>query len=287
MRRLCLGLVLFLLSGLALQAQPSDDLLVERDLSQQIPPVPESIQIISFNLHGPPGEHIDQVLDAIQKDQPLSDAHVLLLQEVNRDHAESANRNVGLELARRLKMHYAYAVEMEYQQGGGERGLAILSRFPMQETRRLLLPVEGPGGRRRIALGTTLQLGQARLRLYNLHLETRISSDQRAQQIQAILKDAREFQSLPTVIAGDFNTITSRAVTKMFQVLEGAGFATPLSGDKITFRRAFLVRMVLDWIWGRDVSFEEAAVESKIRVSDHRPLWFKIPLAALSRGSSR
>ena len=197
---------------------------------------------------------------------------------MNRDHAGSANRDIGLELARRLKTHYAYAVEIEHSKGGGVRGLAILSRFPLEDTRRIELPVEGPGGRRRIALGSTLRLGPVRVRLYNLHLETRISAVSRAEQIEGILRDADRFSSLPTALAGDFNTITAAARQQMFQVMEGAGFASALPGNQTTFQRAFLIRMVLDWVWSRNLSMLEAAVESRIRVSDHRPIWFRFAI---------
>jgi len=258
--------------------QPVGELLLVQDFSEIELAAPAEVKVVSFNLRGPPTGRIEDVFRVLESAPALRDAHVFLLQEVNRDHAGSADRDVGLELAKRLKTHYAYAVESEHGKGGGVRGLAILSRFPLEDTRRIQLPVQGPGGRRRIALGSTLRLGATRVRLYNLHLETRISAASRGEQIGSILNDAAQFSSLPTILAGDFNTITAAATQSMFQVMEEAGFVSALPGNQITFERFFLIRMVLDWIWGRNISILEAGVASQIRVSDHRPLSFKFAL---------
>ncbi len=258
--------------------QPPGELLFVQDFSEAELKAPQEVKVVSFNLHGPPTRRVDDVFRTLESVQELSDAHVFLLQEVNRNHAGSANRDIGLELARRLKTHYVYAVEMEHGKGGGVRGLAILSRFPLEEIRRIQLPVKGPGGRRRIALGATLRVGQTRVRLYNLHLETRIPAAARAEQIGGILKDAAQFSTLPTVLAGDFNTITAAATQSMFQVMEEADFVSALPGNQITFQRSFLIRMVLDWIWGRNITIHEAGVASQVRVSDHRPILFTFAL---------
>ena len=259
---------------IAVLGQPARELLLVHDFSEIELTPPAEVKVVSFNLHGPPTGRIEDVFRVLESIPGLGDAHVFLLQEVNRGHAGSGDRDIGLELAKRLKTHYAYAVEIEHGRGGGVRGLAILSRFPLEDTRRIQLPVQGPGGRRRIALGSTLRVGEARVRLYNLHLETRIFAASRGEQIGGILKDAAEFSSLPTFLAGDFNTITAAATQTMFQVMEEAGFVSALPGNQVTFQRAFLIRMVLDWIWGRNISILEAGVASQIRVSDHRPLSF-------------
>ncbi len=244
-------------------------------------PLPERMRLVSYNLHGPPTKRIPEMIELLQSHPALKDAPILSLQEVNRDHSGSGNKDMARELAQALKMHFAYAVEIEHGKGGGVRGLAILSRYPLSQVERVQLPVEGPGGRRRIALGATVELGQKRLRVYSLHLETRISAKKRVLQLQGLLDNARKYSDLPIAVLGDFNTYASGHTRRVFQLMEEDGFRCPLKGDKKTIQKAFFVRLKLDWIFLKNLTPLAADVEAQIAVSDHRPLWVDIDTASL------
>ncbi len=262
---------------------PEDPLLDLGSFLDRSPDLAETVRLVSYNLHGPPTDKIEPLTEALRSEPALRDAAVFSLQEVNRNHAGSGNRDMARELARALKCHYAYAVELEHKNGGGERGLAIVSRYEMSDVERFVLPVEGPGGRRRISLGATIHLGPEKLlRVYDLHLETRISVKERGEQIQAILDHAQRYADLPTVILGDFNTFTNGATRRMNELMEAAGFQCPLAGDEKTFQQKFFLRLKLDWIWARNLKMEGADVEGDIVISDHRPLWVDLDAASLS-----
>ncbi len=245
----------------------------------------EEVRIVSYNLHGPPTGRIDRMQDLFQEDPLFQEAHIIALQEANRFHRGSGNRNVARELAALMNMDYVYAVELEHPRGGGQRGLSILSRLPLEKPERVLLPVEGPGGRRRIALKVEVPLGERRLRLYNTHLETRISVENRGRQIQAIIDHARGSESEPVLILGDFNTFSPGAKRKMFELMEDAGYRCPLPGDQTTFQYKFFLRLTLDWIWTRNIPVSDAGVEGRIKASDHRPLWITIDTTAWGEAS--
>jgi endonuclease/exonuclease/phosphatase family metal-dependent hydrolase len=54
-------------------------------------------------------------------------------------------------------MHYAWAAPASPKsEKEEETGVVILSSYPICEVRRLALPHEGPGRRRRVALGATI-----------------------------------------------------------------------------------------------------------------------------------
>ena len=95
--------------------------------------VPADLRILTYNLHGPPNDRMDDLVEALKNDQVLKEATILGLQEVNRHHRETGYKDVASELANTLGLYYAFAVENPYKKGGGERGLAILSRFPMSQ----------------------------------------------------------------------------------------------------------------------------------------------------------
>ncbi len=262
-----------------------DSLLFADRFRDGEPAAAEKLRILSYNLHGPPTGRIDRMQDLFQEDPLFQEAHIIALQEANRFHRGSGNRNVARELAALMNMDYVYAVELEHPRGGGQRGLSILSRLPLEKPERVLLPVEGPGGRRRIALKVEVPLGERRLRLYNTHLETRISVENRGRQIQAIIDHARGSESEPVLILGDFNTFSPGAKRKMFELMEDAGYRCPLPGDQTTFQYKFFLRLTLDWIWTRNIPVSDAGVEGRIKASDHRPLWITIDTTAWGEAS--
>lgn len=275
--------------GAAASPAGSSDPLVDQGSFRDgdSPPTSDVLRIVSLNLHGPTTERIDDLVAALKNAPPLREAGIFALQEVNRDHEGSGNTDIARLLARELGLEYAYAVEIEHEEGGGVRGLSILSRYPLRDVERVQLPVEGPGGRRRIALGVTVRIGSTDLRLYTTHLETRISVDQREAQIRGVLEASKPYWNRPLAIVGDFNTYHSAATERMFSVMRSAGFECPLRGDKKTFQRYAFVRMKLDWVWVRNLSVEEADIESDIVVSDHRPLWFDIDWRALAAAAGK
>ena len=233
------------------------------------------LRFVSYNLHGPPTRRIEPMIRMLQTHERLSDAAVYAFQEVDRGRAGSGGKDMAVELARALGAYYVYGVGQQFSRGGGVRGLAILSRYALGDVERILLPVEGPGGRRRIALGATVHLPKGRIRVYSLHLERRISQGQREEQMRELLDHAGRFQ-IPTVVLGDFNTSTRESRDRMFGLMQGAGYACPLRGSIKTFQSGFVVRAILDWIWVRRVPVLEAYVESQVKVSDHRPVWITI-----------
>jgi endonuclease/exonuclease/phosphatase family metal-dependent hydrolase len=245
---------------------------------QPVLPVPAKFRVVTYNLHGPPEDRMDDLVEVLAGDTTLKEAMILGLQEVNRHHRKTGYKDVACELAGALGMYYAFAVENPYKKGSGERGLAILSRFPMSQVERMALPHAGPGGRRRIALGATLHLGSNRLRVYSIHLETRIANRKHADQLTTVLKDAECYRELPTAILGDFNIVYWRR-KQTFDLMEAAGYQVK-PYDGISFRRAWLVRKQLDWIWTRNLEFLEAGVEEEITASDHRPVWAQVAFAS-------
>ena len=236
--------------------------------------VPAELRVLTYNLHGPPNDRMGDLVEALAKDQVLKEATILGLQEVNRHHRKTGYRDVASELATTLGLYYAFAVENPYTKGGGERGLAILSRFPISHVERIALPHAGPGGRRRIALGTTVQLGPNSLRVYSVHLESRIANRKHADQLTTVLADANRYRELPTIIVGDFNTVYFRT-EQTFDLLKASYFQTkPYEGS--SFRKVLLLRKKLDWIWTRNLEILDSGVQGQFEASDHRPVWAQL-----------
>jgi len=177
--------------------------------------------------------------------------------------------DAGVEqIARALKLNYIYYPGAIHPTRERYFGPAILTRWPITETRKLILPHEAWGRRqRRDVTAATIMVRGSCLRVYAVHLETQLkaTSKQREDQVDVVLADAGT-TTCPIVIAGDFN---SKGIGRY---LERKGFAWPTEnvGKTIT---------VFSWdhIFARGLELPDSAAAGKVLevhgASDHRPVW--------------
>jgi endonuclease/exonuclease/phosphatase family metal-dependent hydrolase len=183
----------------------------------------------------------------------------------------------GVErIARALRLNYVYYPGSIHPRRHRYFGPAILTRWPIEETGKVILPHEGLGRhQRRNATAATVNVAGTRVRVYAVHLETqlRISERERQDQVAAILADADSVRG-PVVIAGDFN---SRSIGWYLEH-KGYAWATKKVGKTIAF-------FSWDHIFVRGLSLPDSAAAGKVRdvhgASDHLPVW-----ASLLRGST-
>jgi endonuclease/exonuclease/phosphatase family metal-dependent hydrolase len=219
--------------------------------------------VVSFNIKL--ADRIGPAIEVLQ-DSALQDADVLSLQEMD---------DTGVEqIARALKLNYIYYPGAIHPTRERYFGPAILTRWPITETRKLILPHEAWGRRqRRDVTAATIMVRGSCLRVYAVHLETQLkaTSKQREDQVDVVLADAAT-TTCPVVIAGDFN---SKGIGKY---LEQKGFAWPTEnvGKTIT---------VFSWdhIFARGLAVPDSAAAGKVQqvhgASDHRPVWATLLLA--------
>jgi endonuclease/exonuclease/phosphatase (EEP) superfamily protein YafD len=116
---------------------------------------------------------------------------------------------VGVErIARTLGLNYAYYPASIHPADGKYFGPAVLSRWPLERSWKVLLPHGGwTRGQRRTATAAVVRVGMTPLLVYAVHLETpvQITDRERRDQVTAILRDAVVHRG-PVVIAGDFNS---------------------------------------------------------------------------------
>jgi endonuclease/exonuclease/phosphatase family metal-dependent hydrolase len=119
-----------------------------------------------------------------------------------------AGTTTAAHLADRLGMHHVYEVATRW--GGGQEGLAILSRHPILEHRALPLPEARPT-EARILLSARLDTGAGPIWVHTTHLHYRLD-DGVARERQVAALDAairalgREPSDPPQILCGDFNS---------------------------------------------------------------------------------
>jgi endonuclease/exonuclease/phosphatase family metal-dependent hydrolase len=152
--------------------------------------------VVSFNIRF--AEEIDRATEILER-PPLAGADLIALQEMD-------DRGVD-RIARALHLDYVYYPATVHPTTGKLFGPAILSRWPIERSWKVILPHPSrTRGQRRTATAAVLRIRGVPVLAYAVHLETpvQITPGEREDQARTILRDAAGFPG-PVVIAGDFN----------------------------------------------------------------------------------
>ena len=155
------------------------------------------IRIVTFNVKL--ARRIDSAIAVLDSDS-LRGADIITLEEMD---------DVGSDrIARALHLNYVYYPGSIHPTEHKYFGPAVLSRWPIERSWKVLLPHESrTRHQRRIATGAEVVVRGVPIRVYGVHLETPGGAADRVRedQVRTILADARRFHG-PVVIAGDFNS---------------------------------------------------------------------------------
>lgn len=230
------------------------------------------LRFVSYNIHY--GRELPEIIQDLTENQNLNQADFIFLQEVYGDIGQDSNQ--AQEIARSLKMNYVFSPSM--QSRGRDYGNAILSRWPIANFVKVLLPLSKMEKcNQRTALGAQAQVGNQTVQLFNVHLsllftDTFLADRSRAKQAQALLNTLSE-SDLPTVIAGDFNTVNPLGTKRLKQKFREAGFST---GHTPGHRTVKLLPVVLDRFFVRNFERGDNGIERSVESSDHYPIWWDL-----------
>ncbi|MEO8073620.1 MAG: endonuclease/exonuclease/phosphatase family protein [Acidobacteriota bacterium] len=191
----------------------------------------KNISVAAWNVER--GNRFAGIVDALKNHEDLKDKDLLLLTELDYGMARSANRFVAQELAKELKMNYAFApVYIALQKGSGVEefaagentkslhGLGMFSKFPMKNIHAVALPNGKDkmwGKEKRLgylrALIADIEHPSGNFRAVTVHLDAHSSRKHRHIQMKIVLDHLENLPALPTIIGGDWNTTTYNAQT--------------------------------------------------------------------------
>ncbi|MCG8417193.1 MAG: endonuclease/exonuclease/phosphatase family protein [Proteobacteria bacterium] len=241
------------------------------------------IRILTYNIHKCIGG-VDRRYDPSRICATIAhyDPDVVILQEVDQLAKRSSHDRqvdiLGDELGYR---HRTYFPNVKVR-GGGEYGNAILSRFPLSDTRNIDLTVGRRKRRSVLHARYRVRFPGSRhtrtMHVFNMHLG--LSGKERKIQLQRFL-DSHPFSHFnartPVVVAGDFNDVWGTLGKRMLQPAGFRGMAVPLR----TFPSYAPVR-ALDSIYVRGDAALRRVQKSRLslakRASDHLPLIADIEL---------
>ncbi|BCX50266.1 endonuclease/exonuclease/phosphatase family protein [Haloferula helveola] len=159
----------------------------------------EPLRVMCWNIHH--GQGMDRKTDLERIAQRITEekADLVALQEVDKLCGRSGKVDQAVELGRLTGLTPVFGKAMDF--GGGEYGLAVLSRLPVVSHRVHRLPGEGEP---RIALEVTVRDGDRKLSIVSVHLDHQDDGRRIAQ--AKFLASALE-ESPKVILCGDFNDI--------------------------------------------------------------------------------
>ncbi|HSM59924.1 MAG TPA: endonuclease/exonuclease/phosphatase family protein [Longimicrobiales bacterium] len=216
-----------------------------------------TLRVVSFNVER--GVQVDSALAVLRTDPGVAEADVVLLQEME----ETGTRRI----AEALGMAFVYYPAVRYDGDGRHFGNAVLSRWPIVDDEKLLLPHRSVFGRtQRIATAATIRVGRTPVRVYSVHLGTpaNMALRDRADQLRTVLQDAARHPHV--ILGGDLNS------GGLGDMARRRGYAWPTEDGPRT-----LVFGRWDHVLFKGLTppEEDAAgtVMNNRGASDHKPVW--------------
>lgn len=231
----------------------------------RLPPRPGAPwRVVSFNVAY--AIEIERAIEVLRETPELRAPDVLALQEMDAPGTE--------RIARALGLHAVYFPSGVHPKHRRDFGCAILSPWPLEAPRKIVLPHGARvTGLRRAVTVATVRRGGERLRAYSLHLPAplSISGRSRRAQLRVVGEDARVADG-PVVIAGDFNS--HRKAGELTR--DGFAWATREAGDTTSFRvlGVRLGGLSYDHVLVRGLEpVATGVVKDNRGASDHQPIW--------------
>ncbi len=165
-------------------------------------PQADTITVATYNIRH--GRGMDERVDLTRTAAAIRalGADLVALQEVDRRVQRSGSEDQPAVLGERLGLQPAFGGFFPYQ--GGEYGMALLSRFPLERITPLRLP---DGNEPRVALMAQVLLPSgARVQVVNVHFDWVRDDSLRYRQVEA-LAAVLDTVSLPMILMGDFNDV--------------------------------------------------------------------------------
>lgn len=253
--------------------------------SLEFEPTPtHALRVLTYNIHA--GKDAQQAvnLDRIAALIDAAAADIVLLQEVDRRTQRAGGIDHFEELKRLTGMNGVFGKSLDYQ--GGEYGIAVLSRWPLDSIAAVLLAVDPPQDRSgsyepRIALHVVAQTRAGPVHVLDTHLDAGGTGTFRRQELIAIM--AHLAQSVPDmavlVLGGDLNARPATTdIMALSFVLQDA-YAQCGTGAGETFPARAPDRRI-DYIFYREARCRSARVVES-QASDHRPFMAILEIAGV------
>jgi endonuclease/exonuclease/phosphatase (EEP) superfamily protein YafD len=221
------------------------------------------LSVCSFNIEL--SEHIAEAIADLSGDEHLRTCSVILLQEMDWPGAQRIAEALAFDV-----VYYPGSVH-----SGKDFGNAVLSRWPILDDAKLILPHRNPSnGRIRIAVRATLGVPFAPITVYSVHGDTPwLGAAGRLDQADAVAADASRLVG-PVIVGGDFNTSDPGSVDSTVERFTSRAFTwataavPPSAGGP-------LGKSKIDHVFVKEFAVAGAGTVAS-DASDHQPIWVNL-----------
>lgn len=242
----------------------------------------ETLTVMTYNIHigNPPAEPEGVVdLEAIAEAINSANPDLVALQEVDRFTDRSGKE---LDQAKRLGeltgMHHYFAKALD--RSNGDYGVAILSKFPIEETARFSLPVNpGTDAELRVAGLVQVTLEGKPIIFVATHLDHKAESN-RALQANELLKALKPYSAYPIILGGDFNMPPESETWNILKTEFHMGCTTCPSTFSASNPTTTIDYLLLNTTGNDYFSFKRYEVILEREASDHLPLVAELEYAS-------
>ncbi len=231
------------------------------------PPRVDPMRVVTWNIQfGLEVARAADELAALEQSRPID---ILLLQEMDEPGTAA--------IAERLGASYAYRCAAPHAKTGRDFGNAVVSRWPIVESREIALPYQAPvQGQPRSATHAVVDVDGTTMSAYSVHTEVpSLPLRQRRAQFDTLAADIERQATGPVVVGGDFNTVTERGVTALDRSMARAGLQRVSGSVGHSYRRLGRA-MSLDHVFVAGLRVEAIGTMSDATASDHVPLWLDL-----------
>lgn len=237
--------------------------------------------------------NIETASQAFTEGRLMPRVDVLALQEADKRTKRAGHHHVARELAEAMGMDWIHVPAgiprgekpktrqwwLDFEEpialdDTGDTGIGLLSRLPLSDVTRIDLPWHECAWRPRLAMAATVSVGSRKVRIFNAHVDPHAAVGGQLEQLQVLVSQAEQNNG-PTLILGDFNTLSKKKVLETRSFLELNGYSTRFPSGTATWRGAG-IRLHADWIFSRDLRIVRWGVARPLNVSDHWPIWAEV-----------
>ena len=226
-----------------------------------------TLKVVTFNIRN--AQKIKQAVVELREFVELRDADILLLQEMDNQGSD--------KIAQALEYNYIYYPALMNPRKNRYVGNAILTKWPICETAKILLPHENPVNKqRRIAVYATITINNQAINIYSVHIEPLwLSRSKRVDQVNALINHIleRDTPSPYIIVGGDFNTLMGSEIETFTRRFRTAGLERHTAGVGPTYN---VFGVELDHIYTKGMRAIVAGKVEKSKASNHFPVWVKL-----------
>ena len=234
--------------------------------SNERPAFDGTIKVVSYNIGF--GENVDRAIQELTEFDELRRADIILLQEMD----EAGTQSIAEALQYNF-VYYPASVHSHHQKNFGN---AILSRWPISDSEKILLPYVNPRNRqRRIAAKAVINVEEFKVLTYSVHIETFWLGRRKRDGQIALLMNSIDGSYHHVVVGGDFNTLTPKSIRELEKKFDRIGMerASKSTGCTVTYP---FFGFTLDHVFTKGMSVSGSGISGEAEASDHVPIWVEL-----------